>query len=41
MIDEGLDKKIRMIQAKLILDSNGAVSYSGVINKLLRKTLKK
>ncbi len=41
MIDEDLDKKLRMIQSKLILDTNEAVSYSQIINDTLRKATKK
>ena len=40
MIDEGLDKKIRLIQAKAIQSTNSSVSYSQVINETLRKKLK-
>ncbi|MFB5647155.1 MAG: hypothetical protein ACE5RO_03305 [Candidatus Nitrosomaritimum yanchengensis] len=41
MIDDDLDKKLRMIQSKLILDTNETVSYSQVINDTLRKATKK
>jgi hypothetical protein len=40
MIDEDLDKKLRLIQAKQIQSTNGSVSYSKVINDTLRKQLK-
>jgi hypothetical protein len=40
MIDDEIDKKLRMIQARQISKSNGSVSYSSVINDLLRKNLK-
>ena len=40
MIDDGLDKKIRLLQAKLIAKTNESVSYSSVINQELRKQLK-
>ena len=41
MIDNDLDKKIRMIQAKKIKDTNKIVSFSEIINETLRKNLKK
>ena len=41
VIDADLDKKIRDLQAKAIRDTNGSVSYSRVINKLLRDSIKK
>ena len=37
MLDEDLDKKLRMIQAKLIQSTNMSVSFSEVINETLRK----
>ncbi len=40
MIDEDLDKKIRMRQAKLILQEQSSYSYSRVLNETLRKSLK-
>jgi flagellar motor switch protein FliG len=41
MIDDDLDKKIRLIQAKKIQDTNKIVSFSEIINETLRKNLKK
>ena len=41
MIDDDLDKKLRLIQAKSIQVTNGSVSYSKVINDMLRKKFKK
>jgi hypothetical protein len=41
MIDDDLDKKIRLIQAKKIQDTNKIVSFSEIINDTLRKNLKK
>ena len=41
MIDNDLDKKIRMIQAKMIQNTASSVSYSKVINELLEKSIKK
>jgi len=40
MIDEDLDKKIRMRQAKLIQQEQSSYSYSRVLNETLRKSLK-
>lgn len=40
MIDDDIDKKLRVLQAKLISKSNESVSYSAVINKELKKQLK-
>jgi hypothetical protein len=41
MIDDDLDKKIRVIQANLIQKTNSSVSFSQTINNQLRKKLKK
>ncbi len=40
MIDEDLDKKIRLRQAKLIQQEQSSYSYSKVLNETLRKSLK-
>lgn len=40
MIDEDLDKKLRLRQAKLIQQEQSSYSYSKVVNDLLRRTLK-
>lgn len=40
MIDDDLDKKLRLLQAKLIQETVDSVSYSQVINDTLRKNLK-
>jgi len=40
MIDEDLDKKIRMRQAKMIQQEQSSYSYSRVVNEALRKVLK-
>ena len=40
MIEEDLDKKIRMLQAKIIQKETKSVSFSRVINELLRKGTK-
>lgn len=39
MIDDGIDKKLRIRQAKQIQSENGSVSYSRVINELLASKL--
>jgi len=41
MIEDELDKKLRLIQAKTIQSTVSSVSYSSIINETLRKTLKK
>ena len=40
MLDEDLDKKLRLVQAKLIQSTTSSVSFSEVINETLRKNLK-
>jgi len=40
MIDEDLDKKLRLRQAKMILQEKSSYSYSRVMNETLRKVLK-
>ena len=40
MIDDNLNKKIRLLQAKLIPQSEKSVSFSKVLNDVLRKGLK-
>jgi len=40
MIDEDLDKKLRLRQAKLIQQKQSSYSYSRVLNEVLRKYLK-
>ena len=40
MIDEDLDKKIRLRQAKMIQQEQFSYSYSRALNDVLRKTLK-
>ncbi len=39
MIDEDLDKKLRMRQAKMIIQKQTSYSYSKVLNEALRKVL--
>jgi hypothetical protein len=40
MIDEDIDKKLRLIQAKQITKTNTSVSFSQVLNEAIRKQLK-
>ena len=40
MIDDDLDKKLRLRQAKLISQEQSSYSYSKVVNESLRKILK-
>jgi hypothetical protein len=40
MIEDDLDKKLRVIQAKAIQSTNSSVSFSNTVNKILRKQLK-
>ena len=40
MIDDELDKKLRNIQAKLIQKENTSVSYSKVINIMLKDSVR-
>jgi len=41
MIDDDIDKKIRQMQAKMIMTASKSVSFSKVLNLVLRKALKK
>jgi len=41
VIDDDLDKKIRIVQAKMIQATFSSVSYSKAINELLEKGIKK
>jgi len=41
MIDDDLDKKLRLIQAKKIQNTNDSVSFSRIMNETLRQILKK
>ena len=40
MIDDELNKKIRLMQAKMIQKENKSISYSYVVNLLLKTSLK-
>jgi len=39
VMDDEIDKKLRIHQAKLIMKRTSAVSYSSVVNEMLRKVL--
>ena len=40
MLDDDLDKKLRMRQARMIQQEQGSHSFSKTLNEVLRKTLK-
>ncbi|MFB5632935.1 MAG: hypothetical protein ACE5Q9_06375 [Nitrosopumilus sp.] len=40
MIDDDIDKKLRLRQAKLIQQEQSSYSYSKVLNETIRKVLK-
>jgi hypothetical protein len=40
MLDDDIDKKLRLLQAKQIQSTNSSVSYSRVINETLKNKLK-
>jgi len=39
MMDESIDKKLRLQQSKQIKETNASVSYSQVVNEALAKVL--
>ena len=41
MLDNDLDKKMRLMQAKMIQSTTSSVSFSNVLNTVLRDSLKK
>lgn len=41
MIDDELDKKLRQLQAKMIQKENKSISYSHVINSMLKNSTKR
>ncbi|HUT05074.1 MAG TPA: hypothetical protein VMW74_00055 [Nitrosopumilaceae archaeon] len=41
MLDEDLDRKLRLVQAKAIQSTNSSVSFSSTLNEVLRNGLKK
>jgi len=40
MLDDDLDKKLHLIQAKAIQNTTNSVSFSTILNETLRKKLK-
>jgi len=40
VIDDDLNKKLRLLQAKIIQQEKASCSYSKVMNQVLRKSLK-
>lgn len=40
MLDDDLDRRLRLRQAKLITQTQNSVSFSSVINKIIRGELK-
>ena len=40
MMDDDLDEKLRLVQAKQITKTNSSISYSRVINEMIRMQLK-
>jgi len=40
MIEENNDRKLRLLQAKTLKETNDSCSYSTTINDVLRKALK-
>jgi len=41
MLDTDLDKKMRLLQAKLIQSTTSSVSFSMILNQVLRDSLKR
>jgi len=41
MLDDDLDKKLRQIQTKMSFESRSSVSFSNVINDVLRQAVNK
>ena len=41
MISEDLDKKLHMLQAKRIQNTNKSISYSQILNECIREGLKR
>lgn len=37
MLEDDVEKKLRLMQAKMILDATRSVSFSQVINEILKK----
>lgn len=40
VLDDDLDKKLHTLQAKQIKESAGSISYSKVVNDVLRRVIK-
>ena len=40
MIDDDIDRKLRQIQAKMIQKENKSISYSYVVNSILKNSIK-
>ena len=40
VLDDDLDKKLRLLQAKIIQKENSSCSFSRVLNETIRKVLK-
>ena len=40
MIDDDVDRKLRKIQAKMIQTENKSISYSFVVNSILKNSMK-
>jgi hypothetical protein len=41
MLDDDIDRKIRLMQSKIIKKENKSISFSSVINLLLEKNISK
>jgi len=40
MMDDDVDRKLRQIQAKMIQKENKSISYSYVVNSILKNSIK-
>jgi len=40
MMDDDVDRKLRQIQAKIIQKENKSISYSYVVNSILKNSIK-
>ena len=40
MIDEDLDRKLRLLQSRKIKETSESVSFSRIVNEVIRKNLK-
>ena len=41
MLDDDIAKKLRLKQAKLLMHSKKSISFSAVLNQIIRESLKK